>query len=200
MMIYDRLATGQFLVKTQIKIMAVDRKDNPIFFGKLEGRLVLFHSDFYYLPIAQQGMVLDSDVRSRPENTMPGTSVHAVCENVPRGSRAVRWCKLEDYQACVCESERQKEGAAKREAEVKELQRQHQAELEERRERQLTENPKTVTDALAHGWEVVKDDGKQVILAQHFPGEKHSRRITRYLPPTPAKLPKPRSLTLKCAS
>lgn len=184
MLIYDKLMVGQFLVETQIRTMAKDTNGRPIFFGKdCRGRSVLVHFDFHRPPFAPSFApfeVLARDFRSDPENMELDTVVHAVCENGPRGPRAVRWCRLANFLTCVHECNQRQEAARREEAAAEEGRRQSQAEAERRR----TENPSTIEVAIAHGWQIVDGgNGRQRILERPFPDEAKPRRITRHLPP-----------------
>ena len=188
MLVYDRLMVGQFLVETQIRTMAKDKDKKPIFFGNFKGRSVLFHSGFYRSPFASDGEVLamDLDFENGPENVKLDTFVHAVCENGPRGPRAIRWCTLKNFSAGVIECDQQRETAQRISEIVEEALRQFQA----KRDKERTENPANIDEALAHGWVIVEGgNGRQRILERQFSGEPRPRRITRHLQAKTAPAP-----------
>ena len=90
------------------------------------------------------------------------------------------WQMMEDRHKIEQERRRAKEEAARKiEATTKEALRQFQA----KKDKERTEKPATIDEALARDWVVVKGgNGRQRILERQFPGEAKPRRITRHLP------------------
>ena len=138
--------------------------------------------------------VLSADTVSPPsKEIVKGTAIHAICrpsDQISQNPFAVRWCLQTEFELCEQKIKEVQERIEAKRAWCEEVER-RAAELvrqdAERREAELTANPRNYDEAISRGWTVVegKGNGSQRVLEnkQLFPDslEAKRHRITKHL-------------------
>ena len=105
----------------------------------------------------QQHATLDH----RPEFDDSIAFVLVIRHDIPQ---TLAWCFAEEW------SQEEQKAADRQTAD--------EQELAERHERS-TRNPRTIEDAVSLSWQIIKDDGRQVILTREFDGKQISKTMYR---------------------